>query len=129
VCVCVCVCVCARVQVSEKQTWVGIGAGEDMWHAYNLILEGDQVTATTFRKVAASTGESGKGSASERVKIKLTIEVESIDFDPEGKFLAALLSVSVTFQDLDETCHHTRCMILRPLHMGMKGGRVQPACG
>lgn len=27
------------------------GAAEDMWHAYNLIREGDHVTATTFRKV------------------------------------------------------------------------------
>ena len=24
-------------------------AGEDLWHAYNLIREGDYVTATTFR--------------------------------------------------------------------------------
>ncbi|GFH25023.1 protein pelota homolog [Haematococcus lacustris] len=26
---------------------------EDMWHAYNLIREGDRLTATTFRKVGA----------------------------------------------------------------------------
>ena len=57
-------------------------AGEDMWHAYNLIREGDQVTATTFRKVQQETS---KGSDSERVKIRLTIQVEHVDFDPDGE--------------------------------------------
>lgn len=54
---------------------------EDMWHAYNLIREGDRVTATTFRKVARDTGT---GADSERVKLKLTILVEGVEFDPEG---------------------------------------------
>mmetsp|Transcript_29216 Transcript_29216/g.64627 ORF Transcript_29216/g.64627 Transcript_29216/m.64627 type:complete len:382 (+) Transcript_29216:312-1457(+) len=54
---------------------------EDMWHAYNLIREGDHVTATTFRKV---NKDSGVGAETERIKLKLTIEVESVDFDAEG---------------------------------------------
>ena len=58
------------------------GAGEDLWHAYNLIREGDQVTATTFRKIQR---DAGTGSESERVKIKLTISVEGIDYDSQGK--------------------------------------------
>jgi hypothetical protein len=57
-------------------------AAEDMWHAYNLIREGDSITATTFRKV---TRDTGVGAESERVKIKLTIKVEAVEFDPEGK--------------------------------------------
>lgn len=52
-----------------------------MWHAYNLIREGDHVTATTFRKVAKDTGT---GADSERIKLKLTILVEGVEFDPEG---------------------------------------------
>lgn len=60
-----------------------IGAGEDMWHAYNLIREGDDVTATTFRKVQKDSGGTSAG-ASERIKIKLTIKVEEVDFDAEG---------------------------------------------
>eukprot|EP00877_Chromochloris_zofingiensis_P014927 jgi/Chrzof1/9689/Cz04g12080.t1 len=52
-----------------------------MWHAYNLIREGDRITATTFRKVARETGT---GAESERVKLKLTIKVEGVEFDPEG---------------------------------------------
>lgn len=56
-------------------------AGEDLWHCYNLIREGDHVTATTFRKVAR---DSGAGSESEKVRLRLTIAVEGVDFDPEG---------------------------------------------
>lgn len=58
--------------------------GEDMWHAYNLIREGDIVTATTFRKVVK---DSGVGSDSERIKLKLSIKVENVEFDIEGGVL------------------------------------------
>ena len=57
---------------------------EDIWHAFNLIREGDRVTATTFRKV---NKDSGIGADSERVKLKLTLAVEGIDFDAEGRWL------------------------------------------
>lgn len=52
-----------------------------MWHAFNLVREGDRVTATTFRKVAR---DSGVGAETERVKLKLTVAVEGVEFDPEG---------------------------------------------
>jgi protein pelota len=55
--------------------------GEDLWHAFNLIREGDHVTATTFRKVSR---DNGVGSESERIKLKLTIKVEGIEYDGEG---------------------------------------------
>lgn len=55
--------------------------GEDLWHAYNLIREGDLVTATTFRKVAR---DNGAGSDSERIKLRLTVRVEGVDYDGEG---------------------------------------------
>jgi len=64
-------------------------AAEDMWHVYNLIREGDQVTATTFRKVSR---DAAAGSESERIKLKLTVKVEAIEFDPEGMLQAVLLS-------------------------------------
>lgn len=59
--------------------------GEDMWHAFNLIREGDAVTATTFRKIQKDSGGTS-AVASERIKIKLTIKVEEVDFDAEGLF-------------------------------------------
>ena len=57
-------------------------AGEDLWHTYNIIRQGDLVTATTFRKVSR---DSGAGTQSEKIRIKLTVQVESVEYDAEGK--------------------------------------------
>lgn len=67
-------------------------AGEDMWHVYNLIRKGDHVTTSTFRKI---TRDSGAGSSSDRVRVKLTVQVEDVDFDPEG--MNAQLSAHQSF--------------------------------
>lgn len=53
-----------------------------MWHAYNLIAEGDAVTASTVRKVL--TESSTGSSTSSRVRTTLTIRVENIDFDTQA---------------------------------------------
>ncbi|KAK9866260.1 hypothetical protein WJX84_000600 [Apatococcus fuscideae] len=58
--------------------------GEDLWHAYNIIRQGDLVTATTFRKISR---DSGAGTQSEKVKIKLTIQIKSVEYDAEGQEL------------------------------------------
>jgi hypothetical protein len=55
--------------------------GEDLWHAYNLVREGDRVEATTFRKVQRDTGTGGE---SEKVKLKLLVVVEAVEYDAEG---------------------------------------------
>ena len=55
-----------------------------MWHAYNLVRGGDVVTATTFRKVTRESAGGAGGGESERVKLKLAIGVEGVEFDPEG---------------------------------------------
>lgn len=52
---------------------------EDLWHAYNLIGEGDRVECITVRKVQRDTA--GGGSDSERVRLKLEVIVETIEFD------------------------------------------------
>ncbi|KAF6206092.1 hypothetical protein GE061_017317, partial [Apolygus lucorum] len=58
---------------------------EDMWHAFNLISEGDSVRASTIRKVQS---ESSTGSStSSRVRTTLTIRVETIDFDTQACML------------------------------------------
>jgi len=55
---------------------------EDIWHAYNLISEGDGVRASTIRKVQ---NESSTGSStSNRVRTVLTIRIENIDFDTQA---------------------------------------------
>ncbi|CAH1998231.1 unnamed protein product [Acanthoscelides obtectus] len=58
---------------------------EDMWHAYNLISEGDSVRATTIRKV--QTESSTGSSTSNRIRTTLTISVENIDFDTQACML------------------------------------------
>ncbi|KAH7664173.1 Translation release factor pelota protein [Dioscorea alata] len=56
-----------------------------MWHAYNLISVGDAVQAATVRKVLRETASGGRDS--ERVKLKLEIKVEDVDYDKEGMLL------------------------------------------
>ncbi|KAG0723402.1 Protein pelota [Chionoecetes opilio] len=53
--------------------------GEDMWHTYNILMEGDRLRATTIRKVqlASVTGS----STSSRIRTTITIQVEGITFD------------------------------------------------
>lgn len=53
---------------------------EDMWQLYNLIHSGDKVRAVTWRKVMHES-TAGKASTAERVKIKLTVDVTSTNFD------------------------------------------------
>lgn len=55
---------------------------EDMWHAYNIITIGDYVRATTIRKVQNETATGS--SSSSRIRMTLTICVESIDFDTQA---------------------------------------------
>ncbi|XP_055342363.1 protein pelota-like isoform X2 [Paramacrobiotus metropolitanus] len=56
-----------------------------MWHAYNLISEGDLIRASTIRKVNT---ESATGSTSaNRVRTTLTLAVENVDFDTQAGML------------------------------------------
>lgn len=60
---------------------------EDMWCVYNLIQTGDKVTSSAMRKVAKTAkdaSESGGGAIStERIRVRLTLEVTSVSFDPD----------------------------------------------
>ncbi|KAG0169452.1 hypothetical protein DFQ30_003637 [Apophysomyces sp. BC1015] len=58
---------------------------EDMWHVYNLITKDDMIKATTIRRLQS---ESSTGSStSQRIRLVLTITVESVDFDPQAGLL------------------------------------------
>ncbi|PHT54191.1 Protein pelota -like protein [Capsicum baccatum] len=58
---------------------------DDMWVAYNLIAEGDTVLAVTIRKVLREAASGGRDA--QRVKLKLEIKVENIEYDKEGSAL------------------------------------------
>ncbi|MEW5298236.1 MAG: hypothetical protein WDW36_001381 [Sanguina aurantia] len=78
--------------------------GEDLWHVYNLVRDGDHLTATTFRKVAV---DSGLGGESERIKIKLTLEVDGVDFDPEGSSMRVRGTNQTECEFVKLGAHHT----------------------
>ena len=56
---------------------------EDLWHAYNLIVQGDKVTATTFRKVVRESSSTGS-TAADRRRMTLTVLVHRCRFDQEA---------------------------------------------
>ncbi|KAM7459379.1 hypothetical protein LguiA_036373 [Lonicera macranthoides] len=58
---------------------------DDLWLAYNLIVQGDSVLAVTVRKVLREAASGGRDA--ERVKLKLEIKVEDVDYDKEGSLL------------------------------------------
>ncbi|XP_051130882.1 protein PELOTA 1 [Andrographis paniculata] len=58
---------------------------DDLWLAYNLIAAGDTVVAATVRKVLREAASGGRDA--ERVKLKLEIKVEAIEYDKEGSVL------------------------------------------
>nr|AGJ52120.1 PELOTA [Solanum lycopersicum]AGJ52122.1 PELOTA [Solanum lycopersicum] len=58
---------------------------DDLWVAYNLIAEGDTVLAVTVRKVLREAASGGRDA--ERVKLKLEIKVENVEYDKEGSAL------------------------------------------
>lgn len=78
---------------------------EDMWHAYNLITEGDSVRGSTIRCVSIHpcfifcrlrwlfvgrkvNTESATGTTSAmRVRTTLTLAVENVDFDTQAGML------------------------------------------
>ena len=52
---------------------------QDLWTVYNLVAVGDSLRAETLRKVSSET--STGTVSSERLRITLTIQVETLDFD------------------------------------------------
>uniref|UniRef100_A0A7S4ESU8 Protein pelota homolog n=1 Tax=Chrysotila carterae TaxID=13221 RepID=A0A7S4ESU8_CHRCT len=78
---------------------------EDLWHAYNLIVRGDVVSASTFRKLKT---ESSTGSVdSTRVRVTVAVEVRSVDFDPEGGELRLNGYVRSEHDGIRLGSHHT----------------------
>ncbi|KAJ3127844.1 hypothetical protein HK098_005738 [Nowakowskiella sp. JEL0407] len=58
---------------------------EDMWHVYNLLQEGDNLKASTIRRVVS---ESATGSTDKTtVRVTLTIQVETVQFDTQAGML------------------------------------------
>ncbi|KAL1840392.1 hypothetical protein VTJ49DRAFT_518 [Mycothermus thermophilus] len=78
---------------------------EDMWHAHNLISEGDVINAPAWRKVTLTTATGS--TAAKSVRTNLSIRVKSTFFDP----LVSELKVSGTVVNENDYVnvgqHHT----------------------
>eukprot|EP00659_Diplonema_papillatum_P002586 gene2586-4007_t len=58
---------------------------EDLWQLYNLVMIGDTVRASTWRKLQ-STNTTGT-VLTNKIRLTLTIRVTGIDFDPIGSLV------------------------------------------
>jgi protein pelota len=78
---------------------------EDMWHAYNLIQEHDQIRAKAVRRVS-KTSDAGSTS-SQRIALDLTITVTSTDFDVGSEQLHVSGRVAKENEHVKLGQHHT----------------------
>jgi len=79
---------------------------EDMWHAYNLVLVGDFLTASAIRRVTTESASTGSTS-SQRVHTNLTIKVKSLDFDPQAGQLHVSGQIARESKHAKMGQHHT----------------------
>lgn len=78
---------------------------EDMWHLYNLIADGDGLRAPTIRKVQQETTT---GSASsERVRLTITMQVKTFEYDPSVSVMRVKGRVSEENQYVRVGAFHT----------------------
>lgn len=70
--------------------------GEDMWHVYNLIAAGDELKATTFRKVQQESA-TGSTSNTRRVRTTIRLQVEATDFDASACLLRLVAEMMPPF--------------------------------
>jgi protein pelota len=62
------------------QVTVMLEEAEDFWHLYNLVTVGDRVRTSTMRKVKKESS-TGSVAIKDKVKMNLTIQIDSVDFD------------------------------------------------
>lgn len=79
---------------------------EDMWHAYNLVLVGDYLTASAIRRVTTESTSTGSTS-SQRMHMNLTIKVKSLDFDPQAGQLHVAGQIARENKHAKVGQHHT----------------------
>ncbi|KAG0329084.1 hypothetical protein BGZ99_003468 [Dissophora globulifera] len=106
---------------------------EDMWHVYNLIQKHDQLRAVTIRRIQS---ESSTGSVdSQRIRLTLTISIDTVDFDTQVGMLRISGRVIVenphvklgTFHTIDLEMNRS-FTLLKPEWDVIALERVQEAC-
>jgi protein pelota len=77
---------------------------DDLWHLHNLVLPGDQVRASTYRREEVKT-DKVRPERGEKVRVTLTIRVEGVEFQPFSDRLRITGVIVEGPQDLGR--HHT----------------------
>mmetsp|Transcript_20176 Transcript_20176/g.52028 ORF Transcript_20176/g.52028 Transcript_20176/m.52028 type:complete len:448 (-) Transcript_20176:122-1465(-) len=84
---------------------VRIEQTDDLWHLFNLVVSGDRVRTATERKIHKELASGGTSST--RVKLNLTIIVESVDFDAEAPRLRLSGRNAEKNEHVQLGAHHT----------------------
>jgi protein pelota len=79
-------------------------ADEDIWHLFNILEVGDQVTASTTRR-EEKAADKLRAERSEKKRMTLGIRVEKIEFSEDDVRLRVLGTIETGPQDIGQ--HHT----------------------
>jgi len=77
---------------------------DDIWHLYNVVCEGDIVTASTTRR-DSSVDDKLRAERAEKKRMTLGVRVEKIEYDDEGLRMRLLGIIETGPQDIGQ--HHT----------------------
>src|SRR2546428_6782085 len=83
---------------------VRVENADDLWHLHNLVLPGDLVRASTYRREEVKT-DKVRPERGEKVRVTLTIRVESVEFQAFSDRLRITGVIVEGPQDLGR--HHT----------------------
>jgi len=83
---------------------VRVENADDLWHLHNLVLPGDSVRASTYRREEVKT-DKVRPERGEKVRVTLTIRVEGVEFQPFSDRLRLTGVIVEGPQDLGR--HHT----------------------
>src|SRR2546428_10513868 len=83
---------------------VRVENADDLWHLHNLVLPGDLVRASTYRREEVKT-DKVRPERGEKVRVTLTIRVESVEFQAFADRLRITGVIVEGPQDLGR--HHT----------------------
>ena len=89
---------------SSESVKLQVETDEDLWHLYNIIEEGDLVTASTTRREEKSADKL-RAEKMEKKRMTLGIRIEKIDFSEEDLRLKLLGVIETGPQDIGQ--HHT----------------------
>ncbi len=91
-------------EASAGRMRIQVETDEDIWHLYNVVEEGDLVTASTTRREEKSADKL-RAERAEKRRMTLGVRVEKIEFSEDDLRLKLLGTIETGPQDIGQ--HHT----------------------